>query len=311
MTDKKIQMTQRNATNDGWDNLYPKTTGDQVVATDGTTFESHKADNTAHIPYKVATGSANTYAVTLSPAPAAYVDGMAVCVKINVASTGASTLNVNSLGAKTILDSLGNAITSGGLKANTPYTMRYNGTSFIVQGKGGGGTALSGDLRLGKTATVDSGQITGTLDLSNLLSQNILSGVSIAGVVGSVIPINPSAGAIALHTDLTQYSDGNSATPAAIGGKYTINYSGSIRFSFDLRNAGAPTYTTYARVYKNGSACGTLRTLTTTTITTYTEDFTGVAGDVFQIYIWCNGGYTSSQITKTVVSINNNIQVSR
>jgi hypothetical protein len=44
MADKKIQMTQRNATNDGWDNLYPKTTGDQVVASDGTTFESHLAE---------------------------------------------------------------------------------------------------------------------------------------------------------------------------------------------------------------------------------------------------------------------------
>lgn len=99
-------------------------------------FASHLADNTKHIPYAVATGSANTYAVTLSPAPTAYVDGMAICVKINVASTGASTLNVNGLGAKTILDSLGNAITSGGLKAGVPYTLRYNGTNFIVQGKG-------------------------------------------------------------------------------------------------------------------------------------------------------------------------------
>ena len=47
MADKKIQMTQRNATNDGWDNIYPKTTGNQVIAADGTTtFESHLADNT-------------------------------------------------------------------------------------------------------------------------------------------------------------------------------------------------------------------------------------------------------------------------
>lgn len=49
MADKNIQMTQRNATNDGWDNLYPKTKAANVVAADGTTtFQTHLADNTAH-----------------------------------------------------------------------------------------------------------------------------------------------------------------------------------------------------------------------------------------------------------------------
>lgn len=129
---------------------------------DANKFASHLADYVQHPGYAVATGSANTYVVTLNPAPTAYIDGMGIVVKINVASTGTSTLNVNGLGAKTILDSLGNAITAGGLKAGTPYTLRYNGTSFIVQGKGGGGNATSADLYLGKTATVDTGQITGT-----------------------------------------------------------------------------------------------------------------------------------------------------
>lgn len=124
---------------------------------------AHMADRLNHIPYAVTTGTANTYAVTLSPAPTAYADGMALCVKINVASTGASTINVNGLGAKTILDSLGNAITAGGLKASTPYTLRYNGTNFIVQGKGGGGNATAADLLSGKTATVDGGPIVGSI----------------------------------------------------------------------------------------------------------------------------------------------------
>lgn len=50
MADKNIQMTQRNAANDGWDNLYPKTKGVNVVANDGTTtFESHSNDNVKHV----------------------------------------------------------------------------------------------------------------------------------------------------------------------------------------------------------------------------------------------------------------------
>ena len=125
--------------------------------------DTHTADKLNHVPYAVDSGAANAYVVTLSPAPTAYVDGMAVCVKITNASTGASTINVNGLGVKTILDSLGNAITSGGLKANTPYTLRYNGTIFIVQGKGGGGNATAAHLFLNDTATVDGGPITGSM----------------------------------------------------------------------------------------------------------------------------------------------------
>jgi hypothetical protein len=139
-----------------------QTINDKLIERE-TVLNAHMADNAKHVPYAVDTGAANAYAVTLSPAPTSYTDGMAVCVKIANASTGGSTINVNGLGAKTILDSLGNAITAGGLKANTPYTLRYNGTNFIVQGKGGGGNATAAQLLSGATATVDSGPITGTM----------------------------------------------------------------------------------------------------------------------------------------------------
>lgn len=173
------------------------------------------SDYTRQAAYAVDTGTANTYVVTLNPAPTALIEGMCIAVKIKTTSTGASTLNVNGLGAKAILDSLGNAITSGGLKAGIPYTFRYNGTNFIVQGKGGGGNATAPDLLSGKTANVDSGPITGSMPNNgavtitpgttdqaislgyhngqgkvvgdaNLQSPYILKGKSIFGVIGSL-----------------------------------------------------------------------------------------------------------------------------
>ena len=60
-------------------------------------FTAHKADYTLQVPYAEASGSANTYVVTLNPAPTSLVNGMAIAVKINVDSTGASTINVNNL----------------------------------------------------------------------------------------------------------------------------------------------------------------------------------------------------------------------
>ena len=72
---------------------------------------------------------------------------MGVAVKINAANTGASTINVNSLGTKAIVDSKGNALTAGKL--------RINGTNFVLIGEAieGSGSKLDADLLDGKEAT--------------------------------------------------------------------------------------------------------------------------------------------------------------
>lgn len=115
--------------------------------------------------YGAATGSANTYVVTAEPPLPSLADGALVAVKINVANTGASTLNVNGLGAKTIKKSNGNDVAAGNLKAGTIYSFRYNATTtnFILQGEGGGGTAVAGDVLAGKTFTNDNGDAVGTM----------------------------------------------------------------------------------------------------------------------------------------------------
>jgi photosystem II stability/assembly factor-like uncharacterized protein len=127
-------------------------------------FEVHLADYVLQVPYGATTGSANTYAVTLDPAPSAYTDGMALAIKINVDNTGASTINVNGLGAKSIKKSNGNNVSSGNLKAGSIYTLRYNGTNFILQGEGGEyGTATPDKVLSGYTIGTEEGIKTGTM----------------------------------------------------------------------------------------------------------------------------------------------------
>ncbi len=129
------------------------------------TVALHLSDYVRQPGYAVTTGSANTYAVALTPAPAAYADGMGIVVKINAANTGAATINVNSLGAKAIVDGKGNALTSGKLRLNGTYSLKYNSTSgnFILQGSDSSGNATPADLLAGKTASTDAGDITGTM----------------------------------------------------------------------------------------------------------------------------------------------------
>lgn len=149
-----------NATNGTRENVAPT---EKAVGIVQNNLSAHSADNTSHVKYGVDTGTANAKAVTLTPAPSVYVDGMAVAFKNSIQNTGAVTININGLGAKTVLKANGNALSSGNLKANSIYTLRYNGTSFILQGEGGGGTAQPSDVIAGMTFTNDDGEQVGVL----------------------------------------------------------------------------------------------------------------------------------------------------
>ncbi|MBK5239835.1 hypothetical protein [Clostridium sp.] len=97
-------------------------------------LKSHIVDYVKHPAYITTTGVANIYTATLDPAPTSYVDGMGITAKINVNSTGASTMNINNLGAKAMKDGFGNSITN--FKANTIYGFRYEAVSqsLMLQG---------------------------------------------------------------------------------------------------------------------------------------------------------------------------------
>lgn len=80
--------------------------------------------------YAADAGASDTYAVTLAPAPAAYATGMMLFVKVNTGNTGAATLDVNALGAKTIKKFGTLDLETGDLLAGVIYQFVYDGTNF-------------------------------------------------------------------------------------------------------------------------------------------------------------------------------------
>lgn len=80
--------------------------------------------------YAVDTGIADAYVVTLSPIPTAYVTGLTLRVKCINANTGASTINVNSLGAKSIKKNVSSDLEAGDILANQVIVLTYDGTNF-------------------------------------------------------------------------------------------------------------------------------------------------------------------------------------
>ncbi|WP_454751702.1 glycine-rich domain-containing protein [Cupriavidus necator] len=95
----------------------------------------------------VDTGSANTYVADFSPAITALTDGMVLWFKAKTANTGASTLNVNGLGASALISDGHTVLRGGEIVANgrCQAVWRADITSWVLVDSTGG-TMNSGRL---------------------------------------------------------------------------------------------------------------------------------------------------------------------
>ena len=171
--------------------------------------------------YAVATGT-NDYLATISGYTLG--EGKTVKIKFTNANTGASTLNINDLGAKAIQKGNGSALSSGNIKAGQICNLVYTGSVFQLLGEGGEyGTATASDVLSGKTIGTENGLVDGTMvnrgavsntittqggsytipsgyhsgsgkvtaTFSNLNAGNIKSGINIGGIIGELlVPIS-------------------------------------------------------------------------------------------------------------------------
>jgi len=87
----------------------------------------------------------DSYAITCSPAPTAYTTGMRFTFKAGTANTGACSLNVNGLGAKTIKKNVSSDLATGDILANQICEVVYDGTNFqLVSVRAAGTTYANG-----------------------------------------------------------------------------------------------------------------------------------------------------------------------
>jgi len=118
--------------------------GDGQVRTD---YASVGQVQDSAFKYSATGGALNAYTLTLTPAPAAYATGQQFNFKANRTNSGATTLNVNGLGAKNVYAS-GAACTGGEIVISRVYSVIYDGTQFhLVSGGGTSGTSLGGSKR--------------------------------------------------------------------------------------------------------------------------------------------------------------------
>lgn len=99
----------------------------------------------------------DTYTVSITNMTAYSSAGRYVNVSIcfSNANTGASTLNINSIGAVDIVLPDGSPLSSGDIEAGQCYRLHYNGSDFVLgqTGSGGSGDVTYADLMTSRTLT--------------------------------------------------------------------------------------------------------------------------------------------------------------
>lgn len=258
--------------------ILPNTITPEMLTFDPTEqpeLDAHIVDYVKHPAYGASGGSLNAYTFDAMVATE-YVDGMGVYLDNVIATnTATSTLNWSSLGVKLILDSKGLALTAGKMPLNCIIGLRYNASAnagagaFQLLGEGSDvltGNMTAGDLALGKTG---------------------YSNDPLIKITGTAPVISFSVGETLILQSDSQVTEGTGGTPVKKK-EIKVNYSGTYRVRFDIKGADAGNVS--GRIYKNGVAVGTLRTVSSTTYVTYTEDIAFSANDLVQIYAYSNGG---------------------
>jgi len=128
--------------------------GEPMFDRDSLMFWVYSADSSRHIPiggryvnfgilqYGVDAQGSDTYVVTLPNfQEVAYWAGMTIRFKANTANTGAATININGLGAKSITKNGASALDDNDISASQVVTLIYDGTQFQLQGSTAGGQA--------------------------------------------------------------------------------------------------------------------------------------------------------------------------
>jgi hypothetical protein len=118
---------------------------DRALVTDIKDSFVNKNDIDVYVSNIVSTSGTDTYTATLVPAISAYVTHHYYLIKFVNANTGAATLNLNGLGAKSIVKSGSNPLILGDIAAGQILELAYDGTNLqIVGGSGSSSGSIDG-----------------------------------------------------------------------------------------------------------------------------------------------------------------------
>lgn len=125
-----ISSAQANAASAAASAVAASTSATTASSSAGTALEVLSNANVIAKWGGTASGSANDLILTPSPALSSYVAGLKIEFLSSAANTGASTVNVNSLGSVTIQTSAGGPLQVGDIRNDEKYAITYDGSNF-------------------------------------------------------------------------------------------------------------------------------------------------------------------------------------
>ena len=129
------------------------------------------------------TGSAAAHVLTPSTALVGYTPSLCLLYKPAVTNTGAVTVNVSGLGAKSIKTIAGTDPGTGDLLAGAPLLLFYNGTNFITLAGSefvsrSGNQSFAGNFAIGGSLSSGNTTINGTLGVTGATTLQAATGLT-------------------------------------------------------------------------------------------------------------------------------------
>lgn len=171
--------------------------------------------------YAADSGGSDAYAITLTPAITAYATGQVFLFKANTANTGAATLNVNGLGAKTIKKNKDQTLADGDIKAGALVLVQYDGTDLQMLSQIGNTMDTSG-------WNPYSAVVPTRTTLDDYVKKLTFAGVDLTGMIskGMRVKLAQTAGTNAQSLDLesgsSQYATRADTASLSITGTISI-----------------------------------------------------------------------------------------
>lgn len=155
---------------------------DRTTLTTANTNIGTLQDGTYH--YVITSGSANAY-VAANPALGSYTAGNLIAMKANFTNTGAATINLNSLGAKSIKKNDGvTALAANDIISGQIVILRYDGTNFQMLSPSGTPVTAQNYVKSVYIGTGVSSNVAGTADTNfdthtyTIPANDLVSGVA-------------------------------------------------------------------------------------------------------------------------------------
>ena len=236
------------------------------------------------VDYGTDSGTANAYIVTMPFTDTVLVDGYRVEFKPTYSNTGASTVDVDNLGIKSIFKSDGSALSANDLKAGGLVSLRYDTTtgsfrlasSTPADATAAAASAAASASSAAASSASASAAATSATNAANSASAASTSATNSASSASAASTSASNASTSATNAANSASAASTSATNAATSASNSLNYA-NLSFSYqnlasgykDQAAASAASASTYAS--NAGVSATNAHTYETNASTTYTN----------------------------------------